>query len=72
MGVKINGERIKQALLKKESSGCKVTLYLQKSVYQDFKAHCEPLSASEVVTELMKIYMATSKGKHQAKYKKSR
>lgn len=56
----INGKKLVE-LLKKDEDREKVSLYLSKKIYEDFKKSCKPVSASMVLEALMKEFLKTSK-----------
>lgn len=41
----------------------KVSLYLSKKLYDDFRRSCGDISASTVMEELMREFIASAKGK---------
>lgn len=65
----INGNDIKRRLEAENRKRGRVTLYLSKDVYSDFKKHCGELPASVVIDELMIEYMRTTDGPKRNKYR---
>lgn len=59
MQPKINGQEILKKLSVK-SDRTKTTFYISKSVYEDFKRHCADVSASQVLEELMRQFVAST------------
>ena len=62
MDMNINGKKLLD-LLKKDEDREKVSLYLSKKIYDDFKKACKPVSASMVLEALMKEFLKTTKTK---------
>ena len=57
----INGKAILKRLeAKRVGDKGRVTLYLSKSLYRDFKKKCGDIPASIVLEELLKEFIATS------------
>ncbi len=57
----IDGSKILAKVKANKSDRKNVTLYLSEAVYKKFQAACGELSASEVLEELLKEFIATSK-----------
>lgn len=56
--MKVNAKVIKRRLDERKSDRMKVTLYLSKSLYSEFKKKCKPHAASAVIEEIMKGFIA--------------
>ena len=59
MQAKINGQEILKKLSVK-SDRAKTTLYLSKSLYEEFKLHCGEVASSQVLEELMRQFVAST------------
>lgn len=59
MQPKINGQEILKKLSVK-SDRTKTTFYISKSVYENFKRNCADISASQVIEELMRQFVAST------------
>lgn len=59
----IDGNEILQRLAKANKKDREqVTLYLSKSLYKEFKEHCGDIPASQVLEELLKAFIDSTKG----------
>ncbi len=56
--MKVNVKAIKKRLDERKSDRMKVTLYLSKSLYNEFKKKCKPHAASAVIEEMMKEFVS--------------
>jgi hypothetical protein len=59
----IDAKTILKRLEEKQNDRGKATLYLSKSLFKDFKSKCGDHSASVVIEELMKEFIASTKSK---------
>ena len=57
--VKINGKEIVKGLMH-TSDRDRTSLYLSRSVYEEFKKKCDPVSPSQVLEELMIAFNKTA------------
>ena len=62
MAIKLDGKEILRKLSVK-SDRTRTTLYLSKSLYEEFKNHCQEVPPSQVVEELMRHFIATTPAK---------
>lgn len=61
MRKKVNGKTILKRL-READDRAKVSLYLSKKVFNDFKEACSDVSASKVMEELMTEFIISCKG----------
>ena len=59
MRSKLDGKQILKKLSVKSDRN-RTTLYLSKSLYEDFKKHCDDVTPSQVIEELMRQFIATT------------
>lgn len=59
MAAKIDGKQILKKLSVKSDRN-RITLYLSKSLYEEFKDHCNDVTPSQVIEELMRQFIATT------------
>ena len=60
--MKIDGKKILERLAAgKRGDRTKVSLYLSESLYSEFKERCGEIPASQVMEELMKEFIASTK-----------
>jgi hypothetical protein len=62
--MKIDGKKILQKLSQEKSDRQKVTLYLSKGLFEEFKKGCGDIAASQVVEELMRQFNESVKKKN--------
>ena len=60
--MKIEGKKLLERLAKEQSDRTKVSLYLSKRLYDDFKKACGKVAASQVMEELMRQFLASLDG----------
>ena len=61
--MKVEGKKILQKLFKEKSDRQKVTVYLSRSVFDEFKKSCGDIAASQVIEELMRQFNDSVKRK---------
>ena len=57
MTTKVDGKRILDKLREDKGDRTKVSLYLSKTLYADFKRSCKDIPASQVMEELMRTFI---------------
>lgn len=67
--MKVNAKGILQKLEKERSDREKITLYLSRSLYEEFKSTCGDVAASQVIEELMRQVLESANKKSSAEKK---
>lgn len=58
---KINAKSILRKLESNKKGRKKLSFYLSVSLYEDFKEACDKVPASQVIEELMRLFVESSK-----------
>lgn len=59
--IKVDAKAIKEKVRAKESDRKKLSFYLSENLYDEFRAACDDLPASQVIAELMRAFVDSSK-----------